>query len=59
LSRAIVSCLTAPDDEWAIRSGRCIDIASGQTWHVKADRMAQVYLSLLSRDTEASKSRRR
>ena len=49
LSAAIVACLNAPEDEWAIRAGRCTDIASGQTWEVKADRMAQVYLSLLSR----------
>jgi len=49
LSSAIVACLNAPDNEWAIRSGRCTDIASGQTWEAKADRMAQIYLSLMSR----------
>lgn len=49
LSSEIVACLNAPESEWAIRSDRCTDLASGQTWEVKADRMAQVYLSLMSR----------
>ena len=48
LSSAIVACLNAPDDEWAIRSARCTEIASGQTWEVKANRMAQLYLSMMS-----------
>jgi glycosyltransferase involved in cell wall biosynthesis len=49
LSSAIVACLNAPDNEWAIRSARCTEIADGQTWEVKANRMAQTYLSLMSR----------
>jgi len=48
LSHAIVACLNAPEDEWAMRSARCTDIASRQTWAVKADRMARTYLSLMS-----------